>query len=549
MAYSDDYTEKELRKLERRLKRIYRQAQKDLQEKAKDYFESLKLRYMTEFGKFAEGKYTSAQFEAWVNTQFGRGERWLALRDQMAQRYTDANKLAADYMNGTFPKVYAENYNYSAYEIEKGSGVSFTLLDEHTVKQLSEADRQLLPKAAVDIPKDLQWNKKKLQNALLQGILQGESIDKMADRLQSVANMNRTAAVRSARTMTTGAQNAGRQASYDDAEKMGIELLKEWMSAKDNRVRDSHAQLNGVRVKKDEKFPNGLMYPGDPNGAPAEVYNCRCTLVAVTKNASQATRTDNTVESYKEWLKEKKAAKNSKAPTKISIDAGSIDYMSHRFLPKYGKKEEVQIEGKSVKVYRVDNSDFNMVTDAPEMKSEAVILTEKNLKKIQRSLPEGFDMPQVAIVDLDEHLKGFKDPKISIIGAYDHANGIMYINSKYDTKKKVLDYVKMQEGNFANTTVFAPYLHELGHKYYYDTIKDIASSGGINYNKVKKKIDRRIMAYIDDKCERTLKGKISEYANDGYLSGNYTEIIAECFSVRDSNTLAHEIIQLLGRNE
>lgn len=542
MAYSDDYTEKELRKLERRLKRIYRQAQKDLQEKAKDYFESLKLRYMTEFGKFAEGKYTSAQFEAWVNTQFGRGERWLALRDQMAQRYTDANKLAADYMNGTFPKVYAENYNYSAYEIEKGSGVSFTLLDEHTVKQLSEADRQLLPKAAVDIPKDLQWNKKKLQNALLQGILQGESIDKMADRLQSVANMNRTAAVRSARTMTTGAQNAGRQASYDDAEKMGIELLKEWMSAKDNRVRDSHAQLNGVRVKKDEKFPNGLMYPGDPNGAPAEVYNCRCTLVAVTKNASQATRTDNTVESYKEWLKEKKAAKNSKAPAKISINAGGIDFMSNSFRPKYGKEGLLKIDEDELKVYKVSNSDFNMITDTTDVKSKAVRITEKNLRKVQEYLPDGFEMPTIAVIDLNRYTS--KDA----IGSYSRNGNIMYINSRYDTKEKILKYVNRKQGRFANTTEYAPYLHELGHKYYYDSIDGVALSNRISYNKAEKAINKKIMAYIDGKCGGTL-ATLSDYADDGYLSGKYTEIVAECFSVKDSNALAQKILGLLGRNE
>lgn len=107
---------------------------------------------------------------------------------------------------------------------------------------------------------------------------------------------------------------------------MSIELLKEWMSAKDNRVRDSHAQLNGVRVKKDEKFPNGLMYPADPNGAPAEVYNCRCTMVAITKHASQATRTENTVESYKEWLKEKKEAKAAaKEDAESNLQKGNDD--------------------------------------------------------------------------------------------------------------------------------------------------------------------------------------------------------------------------------
>ncbi len=35
----------------------------------------------------------------------------------------------------------------------------------------------------------------------------------------------------------------------------------------DDRTRESHAQLDGVRVDVKEKFPNGLMYPGDTEGA------------------------------------------------------------------------------------------------------------------------------------------------------------------------------------------------------------------------------------------------------------------------------------------
>ena len=33
-------------------------------------------------------------------------------------------------------------------------------------------------------------------------------------------------------------------------------------------------------VEVEEPFPNGLYYPKDPEGAPEEVYNCRCTMSA-----------------------------------------------------------------------------------------------------------------------------------------------------------------------------------------------------------------------------------------------------------------------------
>jgi uncharacterized protein with gpF-like domain len=64
-----------------------------------------------------------------------------------------------------------------------------------------------------------------------------------------------------------------------DAEDKGVKTQKGWLATNDDRTRDSHAELNGVFVDIDDEFDNGLEYPGDPNGDPSEVYNCRCTLV------------------------------------------------------------------------------------------------------------------------------------------------------------------------------------------------------------------------------------------------------------------------------
>jgi len=53
------------------------------------------------------------------------------------------------------------------------------------------------------------------------------------------------------------------------------------MAAIDNRTRQAHALLNGQLADPDEPFHSELgdiMYPGDPDADPANVYNCRCTL-------------------------------------------------------------------------------------------------------------------------------------------------------------------------------------------------------------------------------------------------------------------------------
>ena len=68
----------------------------------------------------------------------------------------------------------------------------------------------------------MQWNQKKIQSAVLQGVLQGEGPSAVAKRLMKVGEMNYSAAVRYARTMTTSAQNAGRYESYHRANRLGI---------------------------------------------------------------------------------------------------------------------------------------------------------------------------------------------------------------------------------------------------------------------------------------------------------------------------------------
>jgi SPP1 gp7 family putative phage head morphogenesis protein len=131
---------------------------------------------------------------------------------------------------------------------------------------------------------------KKINAETLQGILQGESMDKIAKRLRSVQEMNKTQAIRSARTIVTGAENKGRQDSYARAEADGIILQKEWIATNDNRTRHWHAELDGQTVPQDKPFSNAvglIMFPGDPGAHPSNTYNCRCTMAAVVKGFGQ----------------------------------------------------------------------------------------------------------------------------------------------------------------------------------------------------------------------------------------------------------------------
>lgn len=302
MATSDlghKQTDKELAKLERRIAKLYREAEKELQETIDAYFEQFKKRdeeMKDLIGTVQNGKeWTEADYKQWRLNQIGRGERYQAMRDKVAHRVTDANAVAVSYTNDATPGIYSLNRNYSAYTIEQVAGtVGFDLWDEQTVKRLVVEQPDLMPyyppKRALKRGIDLAYGKKQITASVTSSILQGKSIKHMADDLQKrITTMSRDSAIRTARTAVTGAQSAGRMDSYAAAEKMGIKLKKEWLATLDARTRHSHAMLDGEQVAQDKKFSNGCRFPGDPQGPPWEIYNCRCTLIAAVEGVDTST--------------------------------------------------------------------------------------------------------------------------------------------------------------------------------------------------------------------------------------------------------------------
>ncbi len=83
-----------------------------------------------------------------------------------------------------------------------------------------------------------------------------------------------------ARTETMAALNQSgveaMQQAIDTGAVKADTVTKTWHTARDPRVRDSHAAQDRQSVGLSELFSNGLAYPGDPAGGASETANCRC---------------------------------------------------------------------------------------------------------------------------------------------------------------------------------------------------------------------------------------------------------------------------------
>lgn len=168
----------------------------------------------------------------------------------------------------------AEHTEYN-YEEELAQ---FDMVDETTVARLQMRGDISVPKKKINIPKDEQWNTKKMNSKLLQGILNGDSIPKMAKSLEEVIGANSYSAIRNARTMTTEAECGGRLASYKSLDSQGVVQKKVWMATPDDRTRPTHVDIDGEEQDIDKPFSNGCMFPADGKGPAEEVWMCRCTM-------------------------------------------------------------------------------------------------------------------------------------------------------------------------------------------------------------------------------------------------------------------------------
>lgn len=123
--------------------------------------------------------------------------------------------------------------------------------------------------------------KKTITQEISRGIASSLPYRDIARNLKNTVNVPLYNAKRIVRTESHRIQQQSTEESRKAAAKRGADVVRMWDAALDGRTRDSHRRVDGEIRELDEKFSNGLMFPGDPSGSAAEVVNCRC--VALTR--------------------------------------------------------------------------------------------------------------------------------------------------------------------------------------------------------------------------------------------------------------------------
>lgn len=317
-------TEAEIKKLEKEIRKEYQKAAKEVEDKLNKYMSSFSAKDEIKKKQVADKILTQEEYDKWRIGQLAVGKRWEEMKDSLASDLANTSEIARSTARGYMPEVYALNHNYATFQVEQSSllDTSYTLYDRQTVERLFREKPKLMPPMSAKTAEKMRreklkkWNEQKIQSAVMQGILQGESIPKIARRMRDVTDMDYKASIRNARTSITSAQNGGRMDAYHRAEDLGIHQKKQWLSTLDDRTRHEHVDLDGQRQELDDPFivtgDDGteyeIMFPGAPDANPAMVYNCRCTMITTfdgyDKQASDFDLTQNEKlggMTYEEW--------------------------------------------------------------------------------------------------------------------------------------------------------------------------------------------------------------------------------------------------------
>ena len=273
-------TDEKLAQMEKRLSAIYAEAQRDIQAKLLDFAESVEkesAELLSAIKQSTIQKEEKAAKDAYL--RFFKGVvKTKAFKDLSAEIALDlfnVNTKASAYINSQTPEIYALNYNWINDELSKDipDFVSQSITPEGADKYGD------LTKQTVSKSKDTKWNESNLKKSVIVGAslyLGANAIAKRSAKI--VAKKNHNSASMHSEGMGTDAENKARLDGMYWAEYLGNKLHKVWIATNDNRTRDTHAMLDGVEIALDEVFDNGCSRPRDPNGAPAEICNCRCSL-------------------------------------------------------------------------------------------------------------------------------------------------------------------------------------------------------------------------------------------------------------------------------
>lgn len=312
--YMSRKCDNELKQLEEILTALYANATNQVEAEFTDYAKKVQPLIEKKHDELVSGKITQAEYDLYIKKRVLEKALYKAMIKTLTKTLVNTDAAAMAVVRGNLPYIVAQSYNFIqslGWAAADKAGLSigtFQIYNADSVQKLIKDNPRLLP--FVDVPADKKWNMDRINKTITHSIMQGDDMRTVAKKIQGIAKMDENAAIRTARTAMTCAENLGRDESFLSLQAKGIPVKKRWNAVLDSRTRFTHRLLNGTYANVQGLFGTGILdkdhlmrYPADPNGEPQEVYNCRCRLDIVFSN--DLIDHDNDDDIYEQFMKER----------------------------------------------------------------------------------------------------------------------------------------------------------------------------------------------------------------------------------------------------
>lgn len=245
------------------------------------------------------------------------------------------DKLHADEyetLHGYLTECYDNAFMGTLYNIQK-QGIPLMLpIDQTAAVRAVLLNSKLSAGLYARLGIDLQQMKADVSREVTRGIAANMQYRDIARNIKNVSGVTMGRGRLIARTEGHRIQQQSNYDAQQRAKGIGADVVKQWDATLDSRTRESHAAVDGEIREVEKPFSNGLMFPGDPAGAAAEVCNCRCTSNTRAKWALSAEQTKWLGDVSKMSDKQKELISG-----KLGIPVDELDNYSKTIVPLNAK--------------------------------------------------------------------------------------------------------------------------------------------------------------------------------------------------------------------
>jgi hypothetical protein len=394
----------------KRLNSVYAQSLKDINAKVKEL--EFNIKGLTEqYDWMDDDDPEKAKVKSQIQSKIYQKQYQEQLQKQvdgiLNQLHEKQYTNIADYLD----ECYSDGFIGTIFDMH-GQGVPLMMpIDQESMVRAVQLDSKISSGLYTRLGEDVNLLKKKITAQVSRAISTGMTYAQTAQQLAGYTNIGLNNSMRIARTEGHRIQCTAAMDACQQAKERGADVVKQWDATLDARTRESHAAVDGEIKELDEKFSNGLMFPGDPAGGAAEVVNCRCALLqrarwavggSFTKmnNFTKEIEEFESPEAYDEFKKAffskgnrnyMKHVENMQRKYKTKDFRGVLDAMDDREYKQYSKllannpiynKIAVEKIGKSDTIKSITIDDFRKAVTGSAINDEVVVAISNTLSEV-----------------------------------------------------------------------------------------------------------------------------------------------------------------------